>query len=177
MPRGVFQLTSTTFKYFSPIIGGRADRPEWFGRAATADRPSQLADVGWPLSATIDARVIAAHMHAACMLNSWSRDLQCTLNPSTVVYGAAFVLDIWQQLLLSLYSKVMQCPVRSATHWCNKWSMKLMWLRGCPPRSEGNKMEIMWFSAPPGSVCKRQFLVVTIDDLDVKSLVEHNGEG
>ena len=52
-----------------------------------------------------------------------------------------------------------------------------MWLRVCPPRSEGNKMEKWRFSTPPGSVCKRQFLVVTVGDLDVKSLVEHNGEG
>ena len=28
-----------------------------------------------------------------------------------------------------------------------------------------------------GSVCKRQFLVVTVGVLDVKSLVEHDGEG
>ena len=38
-------------------------------------------------------------------------------------------------------------------------------------------MEKLRFSAPPGSVCKRQFLVVTVGVLDVKSLVEHDGEG
>ena len=37
-------------------------------------------------------------------------------------------------------------------------------------------MEKMQFSAPPSSVYKRQFLLVTVGDLDVKSLVEHNGE-
>ena len=36
-------------------------------------------------------------------------------------------------------------------------------------------MEIMRFSAPPGSVCKRLFLLVKVGILDVKSLVEHNG--
>ena len=35
----------------------------------------------------------------------------------------------------------------------------------------------MCFSPPPGSVCKRPFRVVTVGGLDVKSLVEHNGEG
>ena len=44
------------------------------------------------------------------------------------------------------------------------------------PMKEINKMEKMQFSAPPGSVCKRQFLV-TVSVLDVKSLVEHDGEG
>ena len=29
----------------------------------------------------------------------------------------------------------------------------------------------------PGSACKRQFSGVTVGGLDVKSLVEHNGEG
>ena len=38
-------------------------------------------------------------------------------------------------------------------------------------------MEIMRFLAPPGSVCKRLFLLVKVGILDVKSLVEHNGEG
>ena len=33
------------------------------------------------------------------------------------------------------------------------------------------------FSAPPGSACKRQFRGVTVGVLDVKSLVEHDGEG
>ena len=37
-------------------------------------------------------------------------------------------------------------------------------------------MEKMCFSAPPGSVCKRQFLIVTVGVLDVKSFVEHDGE-
>ena len=30
---------------------------------------------------------------------------------------------------------------------------------------------------PPDSVCKRQFLLVTVGVLDVKSVVEHDGEG
>ena len=35
----------------------------------------------------------------------------------------------------------------------------------------------MQFLALGGSVCRRQFVVVTVGLLDVKSLVEHNGEG
>ena len=38
-------------------------------------------------------------------------------------------------------------------------------------------MEKLRFSAPTGSVCKRLFLLVKVGFLDVKSLVEHNGEG
>ena len=53
-----------------------------------------------------------------------------------------------------------------------------MWLRVCPAGAgRNNKMEIMRFSAPLGSVCKRLFLLVKVGILDVKSLVEHNGEG
>ena len=35
----------------------------------------------------------------------------------------------------------------------------------------------MQFLALPGSVCRQQFVGVTVGVLDVKSLVEHNGEG
>ena len=35
----------------------------------------------------------------------------------------------------------------------------------------------MQFLALPNSVCKQQFVGVTIGLLDVKSLVEHDGEG
>ena len=35
----------------------------------------------------------------------------------------------------------------------------------------------MLFLALAGSVCRRQFVGVMVGVLDVKSLVEHNGEG
>ena len=38
-------------------------------------------------------------------------------------------------------------------------------------------MAKMRFSAPPGSACKRQFLVRTVGVVGVSSLVEHDGEG
>ena len=38
-------------------------------------------------------------------------------------------------------------------------------------------MEKMRFSALPGSVYKPLFFLVKVGILDVKSLVEHNGEG
>ena len=50
-------------------------------------------------------------------------------------------------------------------------------LPGWRRRKQTNKMEIMRFLAPPGSVCKRLFLLIKVSILDVKSLVEHNGEG
>ena len=37
-------------------------------------------------------------------------------------------------------------------------------------------MEKMRFSSPPGSVCKRQFLLIAVGGLDVKSFVEHDGK-
>ena len=52
-----------------------------------------------------------------------------------------------------------------------------MWLRVCPTGAQGNKMEKLRFSAPPSSVCKRLFPLLKVGFLDVKSLVEHNGEG
>ena len=35
----------------------------------------------------------------------------------------------------------------------------------------------MQFLALPGSICRRWFVGVTVGVLDVKSLVEHDGEG
>ena len=34
----------------------------------------------------------------------------------------------------------------------------------------------MIFGTPPGSACKRQFIIITVGVLDVKSLIEHDGE-
>ena len=39
------------------------------------------------------------------------------------------------------------------------------------------KKDKMYFSAPPGSVCRRRFRCVMMDVLGVKSLIEHDGEG
>ena len=43
--------------------------------------------------------------------------------------------------------------------------------------AERKKNDKMYFSAPPGSVCRRQFRHLTMDVLGVKSLAEHDSEG
>ena len=48
-----------------------------------------------------------------------------------------------------------------------------MWLRVCPTGAQGNKMEKLPFSAPPRFSV---FLLLKVGFLDVKSLIEHNGE-
>ena len=69
----------------------------------------------------------------------------------------------------------LHCLVRSAADWCKRWSKKSMWQRVYPCKGERKKTK-MWFLATPGSACKQQFVVVMVGVLDVKSLVEHNGE-